>query len=201
MPTWIFGAIVSLKQIALLFEWIAEKKLIWRVLTWTLAILMGLSVLATSIKKFMVIQINTPYGWKEKEVAAFLEKNDYGDGYGLFWSSWNISYYSDDEVDIKAIVVDNEGVGNEEIVRQEHYDVYREGTMSFSKIPVDASTKMPDDLMDSIEPFNYKEMRPFGMEYMPGYLANKYDVGKKREQAELAESMGLPAMATSDGAG
>jgi hypothetical protein len=38
---------------------------------------------------------------------------------------------------------------------------------------------MPDDLMDSIEPFNYKEMRPFGMEYMPGYLANKYDVSKQ----------------------
>ena len=29
----------------------------------------------------------------------------------------------------------------------------------------------------------------------------QYDVGKKREQAELAESMGLPAMVTSDGAG
>ena len=54
--------------------------------------------------------------------------------------------------------------------------------MSFSKIPVDASTKMPDDLMDSIEPFNYKEMRPFGMEYMPGYLANKYDVTKEESR-------------------
>ena len=58
--------------------------------------------------------------------------------------------------------------------------------MSFEKIPVDASTKMPDDLMDSIEPFDYKEMRPFAMEYMPGFLANKYDVAKKesRERAD-----------------
>ena len=52
--------------------------------------------------------------------------------------------------------------------------------MSFDKIPVDASTKMPDDLMDSIEPFDYKEMRPFMMEYMPGFFASKYDVTRKR---------------------
>jgi hypothetical protein len=33
--------------------------------------------------------------------------------------------------------------------------------MSFERIPVDGSEKMPDDLMDSIEPFDYSEIVPF----------------------------------------
>ena len=98
---------------------------------------------------------------------------------GVYVPFWMFSGEVAGRAQYEAIKEDRRRTGNEEIVRQEHYDVYREGTMSFSKIPVDASTKMPDDLMDSIEPFNYKEMRPFGMEYMPGYLANKYDVSKQ----------------------
>ena len=95
---------------------------------------------------------------------------------GVYVPFWMFSGEVAGRAQYEAVKEDRRRAGNEEIIRQEHYDVYREGTMSFSKIPVDASTKMPDDLMDSIEPFNYKEMRPFGMEYMPGYLANKYDV-------------------------
>ena len=98
---------------------------------------------------------------------------------GVYVPFWMFSGVVEGRAQYEAVKEDRRRAGNEEIVRQEHYDVYREGTMSFSKIPVDASTKMPDDLMDSIEPFNYKEMRPFGMEYMPGYLANKYDVTKQ----------------------
>ena len=39
-----------------------------------------------------------------------------------------------------------------------------------------ASSKMPDDHMDSIEPFDYAQLRPFSTAYLPGYLADKYDV-------------------------
>ena len=41
---------------------------------------------------------------------------------------------------------------------------------------MDASSKMPDDHMDSIEPFDYTQMQPFSTAYLPGYLADKYDV-------------------------
>ena len=35
------------------------------------------------------------------------------------------------------------------------FDVWRSGTMEFERVPVDGSKKMPDDYMDSIEPFDY----------------------------------------------
>ena len=35
---------------------------------------------------------------------------------------------------------------------------------------------MPDDYMDSIEPFDYRALVPFSPAYLPGYLADKPDV-------------------------
>ena len=66
--------------------------------------------------------------------------------------------------------------GDYEITGTRHYHVVRAGSLAFEKIPVDASSKMPDDHMDSIEPFDYAQLRPFSTAYLPGYLADKYDV-------------------------
>lgn len=63
-----------------------------------------------------------------------------------------------------------------EVTVTKHYQVERAGTMAFEKVPVDAASKMPDDYMDSIEPFDYRELRPFSTAYLPGFLADKYDV-------------------------
>ena len=45
--------------------------------------------------------------------------------------------------------------GDYEITETKHFDVYRAGRVTFEKVPVDASSKMPDDHMDSIEPYDY----------------------------------------------
>ena len=66
--------------------------------------------------------------------------------------------------------------GNYRVTETDHFDVYRSGSISFLGIPVDASTKMPDDYMDSIEPFDYRALVPFSPAYLPGYLADKPDV-------------------------
>ena len=64
-------------------------------------------------------------------------------------------------------------------IRGKHNDYFRirrSGTVSFDKIPVDASSKMPDAHMDAIEPYDYSELKPFSNAYLPGFLADKYDV-------------------------
>jgi len=66
--------------------------------------------------------------------------------------------------------------GDKEVTETEHFNVTRAGKVSFEKIPVDGSTKMPDDYMDSIEPYDYQALTPFSTAYLPGYLADKYDV-------------------------
>lgn len=65
------------------------------------------------------------------------------------------------------------------ITETNHYMVHRNGTVHFEKVPVDASSKMPDGHMDAIEPFDYSELKPFSLSYLPGFLADKYDVDKE----------------------
>ncbi len=57
-----------------------------------------------------------------------------------------------------------------------YYSIQRGGDIGFEYVPVDGSTKMADELMESIEPFNLKEAEDFGTAYLAGYLADKYDV-------------------------
>lgn len=69
-------------------------------------------------------------------------------------------------------------------------DVYhelREGNERFEKVPADGSKKFDDDLMDSIEPFDFNKLEQFNYSYLSGFLAEKYDVGPEedKERASL----------------
>ncbi len=77
--------------------------------------------------------------------------------------------------------------GNQEITETDHFDVFRAGSVKFEKVPVDASEKMPDDHMDSIEPYDYNDLKPFSTAYLPGFLADKYDVSVE-DSKERADS-------------
>ena len=61
------------------------------------------------------------------------------------------------------------------VTTTQHYDVRREGSADFAKVPVDGSSKMPNTHMDAIEPFDYGDLKPFSTAYLPGYLADRYD--------------------------
>lgn len=60
--------------------------------------------------------------------------------------------------------------------RTSYFNVMRSGSVSFKDIPVDGSSQMDDDLMDSIEPFDMTGATEFNSAYLAGYLADKYDV-------------------------
>jgi len=77
--------------------------------------------------------------------------------------------------------------GDYQITHTDHYIVERAGSMGFEKVPADASSKMPDDYMDSIEPYDYSELKEFSAAYMPGFLADKYDVGAEESGTRATE--------------
>ena len=70
-----------------------------------------------------------------------------------------------------------------------HFAVIREGDLSFSHVPVDGSKKMADDLMESLEPYNFNEAVPFQSAYFAGYFADKYDVDEKASISRANERM------------
>ena len=57
-----------------------------------------------------------------------------------------------------------------------YYSVLRGGNLRFEAVPVDGSTKMDDNIMESLEPFNLDDAVDFQTAYLAGYLADKYDV-------------------------
>lgn len=57
-----------------------------------------------------------------------------------------------------------------------HYSVFRRAKMAFGNIPVDGSSQIANDLMESIEPFDFGEAVDFRTAYLSGYLADRYDV-------------------------
>lgn len=65
------------------------------------------------------------------------------------------------------------------------FSVFREGDIAFANVPVDGAAKMADDLMESIEPFDFEDAVDFQTAYLAGYLADKYDVtaGESAERA------------------
>ncbi|MBR4979223.1 MAG: hypothetical protein IKX77_01590 [Clostridia bacterium] len=75
-----------------------------------------------------------------------------------------------------------------------HYIIENDGKMSFSKIPVDASVKMRNDLMDSVEPFDFSKLVKFDSAYLSGYVADRFDSTPDNEM-ERAENRMLNSAA------
>ena len=66
--------------------------------------------------------------------------------------------------------------GNYMYKKTDTYSCSRGGNMGFIDIPVDGSTNFPDDIMDSIEPYDYSQFTKFNYSYLSGFLAEQYDM-------------------------
>ena len=138
-------------------------------------------------KKAAVAALNRHYKGKKFLPDAFKEQNHIEEVKGVYVPFWLFNGEARADAVYHATRSHSRRQGDYEIVTTEHFNVKRSGTVPFEKIPVDASVQMPDDYMDSIEPFNYDELKPFSTAFLPGYFADKYDVpeDKSIERAEL----------------
>jgi DNA-directed RNA polymerase subunit RPC12/RpoP len=65
--------------------------------------------------------------------------------------------------------------GYDKITIHDVYHLSVDATGHFTRIPTDGSTKIANTLMESIEPFNYKECVAYNPGYMAGFLAEQTD--------------------------
>ncbi len=116
------------------------------------------------------------YKGKKLLPKAFAEKNHIEEIKGVYVPFWLFDGKADADMTFRGTRIFSVMRGDYQITTTEYYNVRRAGTVEFEKIPVDASSKMPDNLMDAIEPFDYRELVDFSTAYLPGYMADKYDV-------------------------
>lgn len=91
---------------------------------------------------------------------------------------------------IKEYFIANQSSNYKEIAR---YDVYRKFGAAFRRMPVDASLTMPDEIMDMLEPYDYKELEDFAPKYMSGFLGEIYSDDDKKNEHRAIEKAKLDA--------
>lgn len=133
-------------------------------------------------KKEAIEKLKMHYKGRPYLPKSFKDDNHIEEIQGVYVPFWMFDGKASGEASYKATTSKVYEKGDEEITETRHYEVSRAGSIGFEKIPVDASSKMPDDHMDSIEPYDYSGLKEFSTAYLPGFLADKYDVSVKDSQ-------------------
>ncbi len=127
-------------------------------------------------KNAAITGLKNHYKGKRLLPKVFSAQNHIEEVKGVYVPFWLFDGHVDVQLDMKATRSAVHYTSKEKVVTTSHYDVTRGGTVKFEKISVDASKKMDDALMDSIEPFDYEDLRDFTSSYLPGFFAEIYDV-------------------------
>ena len=106
----------------------------------------------------------------------FKDQNHIDEVKGLYVPFWLFDTDVIAQVRYRATKVRSWSDSNYNYTETQHYSVHRGGNIGFANVPVDGSTKMADDLMESIEPYDISDAVDFQTAYLSGYLADKYDV-------------------------
>lgn len=134
---------------------------------------------------------------------VFSDQNHIEEIKGIYVPYWLFNADADASIRYKGVRVTSWRDSNYRYTKSSFYSIIRNGSISFERIPVDGSTKMPDDLMESIEPFNFDEAVDFQTAYMAGYLADKYDVeaeeSTKRANERAKQSVEQSFLSTVNG--
>jgi DNA-directed RNA polymerase subunit RPC12/RpoP len=64
--------------------------------------------------------------------------------------------------------------GDYQYTETRHFELYRKIRLNYVKVPIDASEKMNDNLMDKLEPFPYDQLKSFKTQYLAGFISEKY---------------------------
>ena len=116
--------------------------------------------------------------WTKKWKLApnsFKEANRIKEITGIYVPFWMYDLNGRMAVNVEATKVRSYTQGDYIYTETKHYDVYRDVTIDFLKVPVDASEKMDDKIMDLLEPYDYRDLKEFKTPYLAGYLAEKYN--------------------------
>ena len=116
------------------------------------------------------------YGGKKLLPKVFQDENHIDEVKGIYVPFWLFDADADASIRYQATRVRVWSDRDYNYRETSFFSVVRGGTIGFQRVPVDGSTKMPDDLMESIEPFDFSEAVDFQTAYLAGYLADKYNV-------------------------
>lgn len=127
------------------------------------------------------------YGGKPLLPKVFKSQNHIDEIKGIYVPFWLFDADVDAEYCFKGTKTSFWSDSDYDYTETSYYSLLRAGNISFENVPVDGSAKMPDDLSESLEPFDFSQAVPFNTAYLSGFYADKYDVDSKNS-AERANA-------------
>jgi len=138
-------------------------------------------------KKAAIAALNNHYKGKLLLPKVFKDQNHIEEVKGLYVPVWLFDADADADIHYRASRTRFWSDSEYRYTETTYFSVYRSGGIGFENVPVDGSTKMEDALMESIEPYDITGAVPFKSAYLPGYLADKYDVDAEASIARANE--------------
>ncbi len=110
---------------------------------------------------------------------VFQSQNHIDEIRGVYIPFWLFDTEADAHLRFKGTKVHTWSDSSFDYTETEFYYVVRGGSLTYTGIPVDGAAKIPNDLTESLEPYDLTEAVDFQTAYLAGYLADKYDVSKE----------------------
>ncbi|MBO4915496.1 MAG: hypothetical protein J5449_09850 [Oscillospiraceae bacterium] len=127
------------------------------------------------------------YRGKKLLPRSFTDGNRIENMTGLYVPFWLMSCHASGSVTFEGTKSKYWDDANFSYEKTDSYRVVRSGEMDFRHIPVDASTKMDNDTMDSLEPYDTSKGVAYDAAYFSGYLADRFDVTAQQAQPRASE--------------
>jgi len=107
---------------------------------------------------------------------CFKDENQLEKLQGIYVPFWLFDTDAGADIRFRGTKVRTWSDSNYNYTQTRYYSIHRAGSVAFEAVPVDGSTKMADDLMESVEPYDLSQAVDFETAYLAGFLADKYDV-------------------------
>ena len=108
---------------------------------------------------------------------------------GLYVPFWVADAITNSRMDAIGETIRKWSSGNYEYTQVKEFQVVRDIIVEYDGVPADGSKKIEDDLMESIEPFDYTKTKDFDMAFLSGFLADKFDVEKEAIYPRIHQRM------------
>ena len=127
--------------------------------------------------------------WKSLLPRGYFSKSTMGKVTGVYVPFWVFRGKMSGTISFNGQKSSSHRSGSYLITKTDHYVLTRRVSMSFEDVPVDASGKIKDEMMDSLEPFEMQEAKDFDIRYLAGFTADRFDVAKSDISARAERRM------------
>ena len=106
---------------------------------------------------------------------------------GIYIPFWLYNVDVSGELEIEGTNITTWTSGDMSYTKTDIYSKKRSGTIVFKRIPVDGASRFSNDIMNTIEPFNYDELIDYNHGYLSGFYAERYDEEGEKVYKEVAD--------------